>query len=145
MNDKLINIYVNEKLILSKKLNLNDNLDVISKNFGINFTNSNLFTQKNGDKIEISEEPKFKIGDILIGQNKINMININPTPIELESKVELTDLEKKLIENIYEQDLPPEKIFNFLGIDHEKEENVKRYYFSLKKPVKHIPTNLKSL
>ena len=54
-------------------------------------------------------------------------------------------MEKKLIQRIHELDLPSEKIFNFQGIDHEKEENAKRYYFSLILPVKPFHTNLKPL
>ena len=65
----------------------------------------------------------------------------------LEKNQDLSENGKKLIHTIFDQELPPEKIFDSLGVrsDLEKQEIIKKYYFSLKKPVKPFPQNTKKL
>ena len=65
----------------------------------------------------------------------------------LEKNQDLSENEKKLIHTTFDQELPPEKIFDSLGVrsDLEKQEIIKKYYFSLKKPVKPFPQNTKKL
>ena len=55
-------------------------------------------------------------------------------PTEWKSLNELSENEKKLIHTTFDQELPPEKIFDSLGVrsDLEKQEIIKKYYFSLK-------------
>ena len=65
----------------------------------------------------------------------------------LEKNQDLSENEKKLIHTTFDQELPPEKIFDSLGVrsDLEKQEIIKKYYFSLKKPIKSFPKNTKKL
>ena len=53
----------------------------------------------------------------------------------------------KLIRTIFDQGLPPDILFGSLGAtsSQEKQEKIKNYYFSLKIPLKPIPTDLKRL
>ena len=65
----------------------------------------------------------------------------------LEKNQDLSENEKKLIQKTFDQVLPPEKIFDSLGVQSnlEKQEIIKKYYFSLKKPIKSFPKNTKKL
>ena len=65
----------------------------------------------------------------------------------LKPKEELTDSDKNLIQTIFNQDLPPDILFGSLGAtsNPQKQEIIKKYYFSLQKPLKPIPQNLKKL
>ena len=65
----------------------------------------------------------------------------------LEKNQDLSENGKKLIHTIFDQELPPDIIFDSLGIQSnlEKQEIIKKYYFSLKKPIKPIPQNTKKL
>ena len=65
----------------------------------------------------------------------------------LEKNQDLSENEKKLIHTIFAQELPPDIIFDSLGVQSnlEKQEIIKKYYFSLKKPIKSFPKNTKKL
>ena len=67
----MIDIYINGNKIAIKDLNLNDSLDKIRKNIFDSF----LFSSDNDSNIEISEESKFTLKDILKDKNKINFIS----------------------------------------------------------------------
>ena len=67
----MIDIYINGNKIAIKDLNLNDSLDKIRKNIFDSF----LFSLDNDSNIEISEESKFTLKDILKDKNKINFIS----------------------------------------------------------------------
>lgn len=62
-------------------------------------------------------------------------------------KEDLSEDEMKLIRTIFDQGLPPDILFGSLGAasSQEKQEKIKNYYFSLKIPLKPIPTDLKRL
>ena len=65
----------------------------------------------------------------------------------LEKNQDLSENEKKLIHTTFAQELPPDIIFDLLGIQSnlEKQEIIKKYYFSLKKPIKPFPQKTKKL
>ena len=69
---------------------------------------------------------------------------LKPKP---KPKEGLSEEEKTLIKTLFDQDLPPEIIYNSMGAssDLAKQDLIKKYYFTLKKPVKPIPYNLKQL
>lgn len=147
MNNKLTSIYIDGTHKLDINLDLKDNLDLIIYKLADNISNSNLFTQKNGDIIEILNESEKKLEDIIIEDKKLYMITSKPTPNDLKSKLDLTEEEKKLIQSMFDKCFTPEVIFDTLQTNgnKEKEESIKKYYFSLKKPIKPIPLNLKKL
>ena len=66
---------------------------------------------------------------------------------KLKKKEDLSEDEMKLIRAIFDQGLPPDILFGSLGAAsiQEKQEKIKNYYFSLKIPLKPIPTDLKRL
>ena len=66
----MIDIYINGNKIVIKDLNLNDSLDKIRKTIFDSF----LFSLDNNSNIEISEESKFTLKDILKDKNKINFV-----------------------------------------------------------------------
>ena len=65
----------------------------------------------------------------------------------LEKNQDLSENEKKLIHTTFAQELPPDIIFDSLGVQSnlEKQEIIKKYYFSLKKPIKPFPQKTKKL
>ena len=63
----------------------------------------------------------------------------------LKPKAFLSDDEKKLIQILYTQELSSEIIYESFESNHHKKELIKEYYFSLKKPLKPIPQNLRKL
>ena len=52
-----------------------------------------------------------------------------------------------MIQTIFNQELPPDILFGSLGASSnpQKKEMIKNYYFSLRKPLKPIPNDLKKL
>jgi GTPase SAR1 family protein len=66
---------------------------------------------------------------------------------KLKPKEELSEEDKKLIQTIFNQELPPDILFGSLGAssNQQKQEMIKNYYFSLRKPLKPIPNDLKKL
>ena len=66
---------------------------------------------------------------------------------KLKQKEELSEEDKKLIQTIFNQELPPGILFGSLGAssNQQKQEMIKNYYFSLRKPLKPIPNELKKL
>ena len=66
---------------------------------------------------------------------------------KLKPKDELSQHDKNLIKTIFDQELPPDILFDSLGASNnpDKKEKIKQYYFSLKKPLKPIPKDLKQL
>ena len=65
----------------------------------------------------------------------------------LEKNQDLSENEKKLIRTTFAQELLPDIIFDSLGVQSnlEKQEIIKKYYFSLKKPIKPFPQKTKKL
>jgi hypothetical protein len=62
MSNKLINIHLNS----FKDLNLNYILETVKKNI----TDSILITKNNGEKVDISEESKLTLNDIIEDKEK---------------------------------------------------------------------------
>lgn len=106
MNNKLTSIYIDGTHKLDINLDLKDNLDLIRYKLADNISNSNLFTQKNGDIIEILNESEKKLEDIIIEDKKLYMITSKPTPNDLKSKSDLTEEEKKLIQSMFDKCFP---------------------------------------
>ena len=67
----------------------------------------------------------------------------------LKPKEDLTDADKNLIQTIFNQELSPDILFGKLGaLSNPKKKKkiiIKKFYFSLRKPLKPIPQNLKRL
>ena len=63
----------------------------------------------------------------------------------LKPKEDLTENNKKLITTIFEQDLPPDVIFDSMGAtgNLDKQQKIKYFYLSLKSHVKPFPQNSK--
>ena len=87
----MIDIYINGNKIAIKELNLNDSLDKIRKNIFDSF----LFSLDNDSNIEISEESKFTLKDILKDKNKINFVS----KIKTENKKNIPIPGSRFIEN----------------------------------------------
>ena len=97
------------------------------------------------DLLFLNKEDIDALGLQLVFKRKLldELEKLKPKPKEEG----LTDNEKTLIKTIFEQDLPPEIIYNSIGasLDLAKQDLIKKYYFTLKKPVKPIPYHLKRL
>lgn len=89
----------------------------------------------NANDFEIFELPP------LIKKKLIEEVN------KLKPKDELSQHDKNLIKTIFDQELPPDILFDSLGASSNpnKKEKIKQYYSSLKKPLKPIPPDLKQL
>ena len=143
---------LNKVEIEQKKTNLNqDLLDFIEQRF------SNLNDELKQKLLKILEENYIKSLNDLLNLNRDDFAIFELPPIfkkklteeinKLKPKEELTESEKKLIKNIFKQDLSPDILFESLGAsnDPDKQEKINNFYFSLKKPVKPIPKDLKKL
>ena len=109
------------------------------------------------DVIEFDLEPDYEIGDLVDSEDKIYIKSASKLNNEniysyncfwlFRKKSRFIWEWKKLIQKIFDQELPPEKIFDSLCIQSnlEKQEIIKKYYFSLKKPIKPFPQNTKKL
>ena len=114
------------------------------------------------DMIDIDIEGDFEIGELIDNEAKVyvklkdnlknnNIISETTTEKnknkEVKNTEDLSDDDKKLIKTIFGQGLPPDILFGSLGAssNQEKQDKIKNYYFSLKIPLKPIPTNLKRL
>ena len=66
---------------------------------------------------------------------------------KLKPKETLSEEDKKLIQTIFNQELPPDILFGTLGAlsNQHNQEKIKNYYFSLRKPWKPSPKDLKRL
>ena len=88
-NKTLIEIFLNNKLVLNKKLNISNNLPTIRKTLADKITQDFQFEFPNGLKLDIDEEEDFTLEEI-IKENKLNLFcknfnNINEeTPIKNE-------------------------------------------------------------
>lgn len=91
-------------------------------------------------KLKLEDFDMFKLPP-LIKKKLIDELN------NLKPKEDLTENDKKLITTIFKQDLPPEVIFDSMGAtgNLQKQQKIKDFYFSLKKPVKPFPQNAKQL
>ena len=72
-NDKnLIEIYLNEQLILNKKLKISDNLPIIRKILKNKITKDFQFVFPNGLKIDIEEEEDYSLEEVIVN-NTLNL------------------------------------------------------------------------
>jgi hypothetical protein len=141
----------NEKLSEEKKPNLNEELiELINK---LSDNNKDLLQKC----IKIFEDNGIKsIKDLLLlkkedidglGFQTVFKRKLLDELEKLKPKEDLTENEKILIKTLFDQDLPPEIIYNSIGASSDvfKQDLIKKYYFTLKKPIKPIPTHLKKL
>ena len=77
MNIKEISIFIDGNLVDIKKLDINETLCSIRKKLEGIISNSNLFINKKGDNIDISDESQFILQDILIDDKNIKIISIS--------------------------------------------------------------------
>ena len=145
------NEIIDQKNLKEKTSNLNPNLiefvDKISnskedlKNKIIQIIEENFITSLD-DLVNLNQED-FEIFKLppLIKKKFVDEVN------KLKKKEDLSEDEMKLIRTIFDQGLPPDILFGSLGAtsSQEKQEKIKNYYFSLKIPLKPIPTDLKRL
>ena len=141
----------NEKLSEEKKPNLDEELiELINK---LSDNNKDLLQKC----IKIFEDNGIKsIKDLLLlkkedidelGFQTVFKRKLLDELEKLKPKEDLTENEKILIKTLFDQDLPPEIIYNSIGASSDvfKQDLIKKYYFTLKKPIKPIPTHLKKL
>ncbi len=141
----------NEKLSEEKKPNLDEELiELINK---LSDTNKDLLQicikifEDNGIK-SIKDLLLLKKEDIdELGFQTVFKRKLLDELEKLKPKEDLTENEKILIKTLFDQDLPPEIIYNSIGASSDvfKQDLIKKYYFTLKKPIKPIPTHLKKL
>ena len=150
-NDDNVQKDINDSLKVKNKFNMNlDLIEFINKLSNSNedlrqklkniFEENYMMSMKDLLNLKQEDFEIFKLPP-LIKKKLIEEINI------LKPKEELSENEKKLIKTIFDQELPPEIIYDSLGVssNFEKQEKIKKYYFSLKKPTKPFPQNTKQL
>ena len=80
-NKKIIEIYLNNKLILNKKLNISDNIPTIRKILGEKIPEDCQFVFPNGLKMDNDDEEDYILEEIVIN-NKLNLFRNNNNDIK---------------------------------------------------------------
>ena len=94
----IIDIFVNDQLISSKKLNVNDNIVNIRTIIKKNLSNDFQFLLPNNLKIDVDEEEDYILKDILINNNRINLFTEKTeTYLPLENQLNTNSIQKKQI------------------------------------------------